>query len=72
MNITQITGEEIHSQLWFYFVIAVALIAATSGGWFLSNEALNNRLRNTLRKTKLATETDNPEAHRLKGWPSPQ
>ncbi|KAF3050215.1 hypothetical protein E8E11_009300 [Didymella keratinophila] len=71
MNITQITGEGTHSQLWLYFVIAVALIAATSGGWVLSNEALNDRLRNTIRKTELAIKTDDPEVYRIKGWSSP-
>lgn len=72
MNITQITGEGTHSQLWLYFVIAIALIVATSAGWVLSNENVTERLRNTVRKPKLATKHDDPEAHRLKGWLSPE
>ena len=35
MNVTQITGEATHSQLWLYIVIAVVLMGATFGGWFV-------------------------------------
>lgn len=72
MNIAQITGEGTHSQLWLYFVIAIALTVATSGGWVLSNENVTGRLRNMVRKPKFATKYDDPELHRLKGWLSPQ
>ncbi|KAJ4346091.1 hypothetical protein N0V95_005707 [Ascochyta clinopodiicola] len=47
MNITQITGEETHSQLWLYFVVAVALMAATFGGWFVWSQLLSSFERST-------------------------
>ncbi|KAH6616723.1 hypothetical protein C7974DRAFT_50939 [Boeremia exigua] len=40
MNITQVTGEATHSQLWLYFVIAIALMAATFGGWYVWSRLL--------------------------------
>ncbi|KAJ8117849.1 hypothetical protein OPT61_g1063 [Boeremia exigua] len=40
MNVTQITGEGTHSQLWLYLVIAVALMAATFGSWFVWSRLL--------------------------------
>lgn len=35
MNVTQVTGETTHSQLWLYIVIAVVLMGTTFGGWFV-------------------------------------
>lgn len=49
MNITQITGEVTHSQLWLYFVIAVVLMGITFGGWFVWAQ-LQSRLERRSRK----------------------
>ena len=42
MNITQVTGEATHSQLWLYFVVAASLMAATFGGWFVWSRLLSS------------------------------
>ena len=42
MNVTQVTGEGPHSQLWIYFVIAVALMTATFGGWFVWSQLMSS------------------------------
>ncbi|KAF1947878.1 hypothetical protein EJ02DRAFT_7504 [Clathrospora elynae] len=41
MNITQITGERSDSPLWAYFVIAISLMVATYGGWFVWSRMLS-------------------------------
>lgn len=51
MNIFQVTGEATHSQLWVYFVIAVALMAATFGGWFLWSQLLPEIKQRVERRT---------------------
>jgi hypothetical protein len=71
MNIVQITGEGIHSQLWFYFTIAVVLTTATFGEWVLSDDKVGRWLRDILRKTKAAKGHNDPETHRLKNRSSP-
>lgn len=73
MNITQITGEGTHSQLWLYFVMAIALMAATFGGWFMSSIKVKDGggLRAVFRKMKVPIRHDDSEAHRLKSWSSP-
>lgn len=70
MNIKQITGEGTHSQLWLYFVMAVALMAATFGGWYMSstNFRIYRELQDVFGKRKAANRNDDPEAHRLKNW----
>ncbi|KAF9697138.1 hypothetical protein EKO04_004929 [Ascochyta lentis] len=50
MNITQITGEGTHSQLWLYFIVAVALMAATFGGWFVWSKLLSSFERSVRRR----------------------
>lgn len=35
MNVVQLTGEASNSQLWLFFVIAVALMGATFGAWLV-------------------------------------
>ncbi|KAJ4412190.1 hypothetical protein N0V91_000658 [Didymella pomorum] len=71
MNITQITGEGTHSQLWLYPTIAVALMAATFGGWVVSDEKVSKWLCDNLSKTTAADRQDDPEAHRLNKSQSP-
>ncbi|KAF3042390.1 hypothetical protein E8E12_007075 [Didymella heteroderae] len=68
MNIPQITGERTNSQLWVYFTVAVALMAATFGGWVMSDEKVSIWLRDSLRKTEAANRHGDPEAYRLKNW----
>ncbi|KAJ4993002.1 hypothetical protein SVAN01_01354 [Stagonosporopsis vannaccii] len=50
MNITQITGEATHSQLWVYFTIAVALMVATFGGWYIWSLLLLPDIKQRVRK----------------------
>lgn len=54
MNIEQITGSNEDSPLWAYFVLAVSLMAATFGGWYIwsrvpavTPEALGDNLDDT-------------------------
>ncbi|KAF1932813.1 uncharacterized protein M421DRAFT_1398 [Didymella exigua CBS 183.55] len=74
MNVAQITGEGTHSQLWLYFVMAAALMAATFGGWYVSSIKFKDGrgLRDVFRKTKRTEKHVDPEAHRVKTWSSPQ
>lgn len=53
MNIVQITGEGTHSQLWLYFVVAAALMAATFGGWFIWSQLLSGLEHKLLRLASL-------------------
>ncbi|KAH7400579.1 hypothetical protein DE146DRAFT_467088 [Phaeosphaeria sp. MPI-PUGE-AT-0046c] len=45
MNIVEITGGESDSPLWAYFVLAVSLMAATFGGWYLWSKVPLERIR---------------------------
>jgi hypothetical protein len=58
MNITQLTGEGTHSPLWLYFVIAVALMAATFGGWFVWSHLLSSMERRIRRRTSMRVLKD--------------
>jgi hypothetical protein len=40
MNITQIIGAQSDSPLWAYFIVAVSLMCATFGGWFIWSRLL--------------------------------
>ncbi|KAF1355615.1 hypothetical protein EJ07DRAFT_181948 [Lizonia empirigonia] len=57
MNIVQITGEGTHSQLWLYFVIAVALTAATFGGWFVWSRLLSRLERKLQQRASMRVAT---------------
>ncbi|UPX14303.1 uncharacterized protein EKO05_0004791 [Ascochyta rabiei] len=50
MNMTQITGKGTRSQLWLYFVVAVALMAATFGGWLVWSQLLSRFERSMRRR----------------------
>jgi hypothetical protein len=71
MNITQITSEGTHSQLRLYFIMAFALMAATFGGWVISDEKVGKWLQDRLRKRKAANQHGDHEAHHIDNWPSP-
>ncbi|OAL00275.1 hypothetical protein IQ06DRAFT_143121 [Phaeosphaeriaceae sp. SRC1lsM3a] len=45
MNVTEITGGDTDSPLWAYFVLAVPLMAATFGGWYLWSRRPVERMR---------------------------
>ncbi|KAF2819039.1 hypothetical protein CC86DRAFT_413415 [Ophiobolus disseminans] len=51
MNITQITGAQSDSPLWAYFILAVTLMCATFGGWFIWSRQLSRTER---RASKIA------------------
>jgi len=50
MNITQVTGEGTHSQLWLYFAIAIPLMAATLGGWYIWSLLLLPEVKQRVRR----------------------
>jgi Mg2+ and Co2+ transporter CorA len=45
MNITHITGDNADSPLWAYFVLAVSLMIATFGGWYVWSRTLSRMER---------------------------
>ncbi|KAF1841972.1 uncharacterized protein K460DRAFT_369988 [Cucurbitaria berberidis CBS 394.84] len=53
MNMTQITGDHVQSPLWAYFVLAVALMVATFGGWFVWSRILSTMERMAKWRTSL-------------------
>lgn len=57
MNIVQITGEGTHSQLWLYFAIAAALMAATFGGWFVWSRLLSRIERKLQQRASMRVAT---------------
>jgi hypothetical protein len=55
MNVRQITGEEGHTSLWVYFVIASSLMAATFGGWYVWARSLSRLEKRARAKALLSS-----------------